>query len=244
MLVSSTTRKEVCLILIRQEMKDELGRRMKSYYEDPMRVMIPRGTYVVIRVDGRSFHHFTAGLPRPYCRRLADALDEAALALARQLPGACLGYGQSDEYSLLFTDFEAPMWFEGSLQKIVSVSASVFTAAFARAFPSQDPAAFDARLLVIARREEVKNYFVWRQLDATANSLNMLASAHYTHAELLGKSEREKHDLLHAKGLNWAKEPADFKRGRVVRRAEQGWVVDREPAIFTRDADYLEGLIP
>jgi tRNA(His) guanylyltransferase len=230
-------------------MKDELGQRMKTFYEDALRVSLPRQTYVVLRIDGKNFHTFTAKLPRPYCRPLADALDAAALHVGQQIPGFCFAYGQSDEYSLLFTDFATPMWFDGNVQKIVSVSASLFTGAFQHALvrdglDAPATAAFDARVLVIAQREEVKNYFLWRQLDATANSLNMLASAHYSHAELLGKSEREKHDLLHAKGVNWAKEPADFKRGRVVRREERAWVVDREPAIFQRAAAYLDGLVP
>jgi tRNA(His) guanylyltransferase len=230
-------------------MKDELGQRMKTYYEDPLRFSLPRRTYVVIRVDGKNFHTFTAKLPRPYCRPLADALDAAALHLAQQIPGACFGYGQSDEYSLLFTDFDTPMWFEGSVQKIVSVSASLFTAAFNAAFvrdglEAPPFASFDARVLAIAQRDEVKSYFVWRQLDATANSLNMLASAHYSHEELKGVTESGKHDLLHAKGINWAKEPADFKRGRALVRRDGRWLVDREPAIFPRDAGYLDPQIP
>jgi tRNA(His) 5'-end guanylyltransferase len=230
-------------------MKDELGARMKTFYEDPLRFSLPRQTYVVVRIDGKNFHTFTAKLPRPYCRPLADALDAAALHLVSQVPGACFAYGQSDEYSLLLTDFATPMWFDGSVQKIASVSASLFTGAFNAAFvrdglEAPPFAAFDARVLAVARRDEVKSYFVWRQLDASANSLNMLASAHYSHAELSGVSESGKHDLLHAKGVNWAKEPADFKRGRVVRRREGSWVVDREPAIFQRDATYLEELIP
>jgi tRNA(His) 5'-end guanylyltransferase len=161
--------------------------------------------------------------------------------------GCRFAYGQSDEYSFLLTDFEAeksPMWFDGNMQKITSVSASVFTAAFARAFPSPKLATFDCRILVIPQATEVEKYFVWRQLDASANSLNMLASAHYTHEELLGKSEADKHELLHSKGLNWAKEPADFKRGRAVRRDASGaWVVDREIPIFQRDVIYLRSLL-
>ena len=230
-------------------MKDELGQRIKTFYEDALRVALPRQTYVIIRIDGKNFHTFTAKLPRPYCRPLADALDAAALHVGQQIPGFRFAYGQSDEYSLLFTDFDTPMWFDGNVQKIVSVSASLFTGAFQHAFvrdglDAPPFAAFDARVLVVAQREEVKKYFLWRQLDASANSLNMLASAHYTHAELLGQSDQAKHDLLHAKGLNWAKEPADFKRGRVVRRADGGWTVDREPAIFQRDPGYLDALIP
>jgi tRNA(His) 5'-end guanylyltransferase len=133
------------------------------------------------------------------------------------------------------------MWFEGNVQKIVSVAASIFTTHFARNFAS---GTFDARVMVIPRRADVEQYFIWRQLDATANSLNMLASAHYTHDELLGKSMAEKHDLLHAKGINWSKAETSFKRGRVIRPAASGWEVDLEPPIFTREPEYLARLIP
>src|SRR5579862_1278116 len=189
-------------------MKDDLGRRLKRDYEDALRLFLPRRAYFAIRIDGRGFHHFTAGLERPYCRPLADALDQAALFLCQEMIGCRFGYGQSDEYSFLLTDFEkddAPLWFDGNVQKMVSVSASLFTAAFNRAFPSEKIAAFDARVMVITQRTEVENYFLWRQLDASANSLNMLASAHYSHAELLNKSNAEKHEMLHAKGVNWAR---------------------------------------
>lgn len=230
-------------------MKDDLGRRMKQDYEDALRLVLPRRTYVVIRIDGRGFHTFTRNLERPYSRPLADALDQAALALCHEMIGCRFAYGQSDEYSFLLTDFEkenAPLWFDGNLQKIVSVSASLFTAYFTRAFASDKIAAFDSRVLVISQRAEVEKYFLWRQLDASANSLNMLASAHYSHAELAGKSNAEKHEMLFAKGVNWAKQPADFKRGRAVRRSgpDQAWGVDPTIPVFNRDRSYLDALIP
>jgi tRNA(His) guanylyltransferase len=225
-------------------MKDELGQRMKRDYEDALRLYVPRRTHVVIRIDGRGFHHFTKKLERPYCRQLADALDEAAVRLSGQMIGCRFAYGQSDEYSFVLTDAEpddAALWFDGNVQKIVSVSASVFTAAFNKVFRGDEPGVFDSRVLVIAQRSEVQKYLLWRQLDASANSLNMLASAHFTHKELLGKSTAQKHDLLHTKGVNWAKQPADFKRGRaVVREPGGGWRVDREIPIFNREPRYLE----
>ena len=224
-------------------MKDELGRRMKRDYEDALRLYVPRRTHIVIRIDGRAFHQFTKSLERPYCRRLADALDQAALKLCGEMIGCLFAYGQSDEYSFVLTDIDPPdaaLWFDGNVQKIVSVSASIFTAAFNRAFESEEPAAFDSRLLVIAQRCEVEKYLLWRQLDASANSLNMLASAHFSHKELLGQSTSEKHELLHGKGINWAREPADFKRGRAVLREQGGgWRIDREIPIFNRDPEYL-----
>jgi tRNA(His) 5'-end guanylyltransferase len=228
-------------------MKDELGRRFKRDYEDAFRLHLPRHSYFIVRIDGRGFHAFTASLERPYCRALADAMDEAALRVCREMIGCRLAYGQSDEYSFLLTDNErndSPLWFDGNVQKMVSVSASLFTGAFNRAFAGADIAAFDSRVMVVPKRSEVEKYFQWRQSDAETNSFNMLASAHYSHEELLKKSTAEKHDLLRAKGVNWAKEPTDFKRGRMVYRGEPGWMVDREIPIFSRDTGYLAGLIP
>jgi tRNA(His) 5'-end guanylyltransferase len=227
-------------------MKDDLGRRMKQDYEDALRLFLPRRGYTIVRIDGRAFHTFTRDLERPYSRPLADAMDQAALALCQEMAGCRFAYGQSDEYSFLLTDFEradAPLWFDGNVQKIVSVAASLFTGAFNRCFsvPGKT-AAFDARVMVISQRSEVAQYFLWRQLDASANSLNMLASAHYSHAELLGKSTADKHEMLHAKGVNWAKQPADFKRGRAVRRSatDERWLIDLDIPIFNRDESFLE----
>lgn len=230
-------------------MKDDLGRRMKQDYEDALRLVVPRRSYVVIRIDGRGFHTFTKNLERPYSRQLAGALDSAALALCQEMIGGRFAYGQSDEYSFLLSDFEkenAPLWFDGNVQKMVSVSASLFTAHFNRAFAGDKIAAFDSRVLVISQRAEVAKYFLWRQMDASANSLNMLASSHYPHAELAGKSNAEKHEMLFAKGVNWAKQAADFKRGRVVRRAAggDGWETDLSIPVFNRDTAYLDALIP
>ncbi len=86
-------------------------------------------TYVIVRIDGRAFHSFTRELERPYSRKLADALDRAALVLCHEMIGCRFAYGQSDEYSFLLTDFEsedAKVWFDGNVQKIVSVAAKVY----------------------------------------------------------------------------------------------------------------------
>jgi tRNA(His) guanylyltransferase len=228
-------------------MKDDLGRRLKRDYEDALRLFLPRRTFVVIRIDGRGFHHFTRGLERPYCRPLADALDQAALMLCQEMIGCRFAYGQSDEYSFLLTDFEredSPLWFDGNIQKILSVSASIFTGAFNSIYGARQPAAFDSRVMVISQRPEVARYFLWRQLDASANSLNMLASAHFPHADLEKKSTTEKHEMLHSVGINWAKQSPDFKRGRVVKHTAKGWEIDLEIPVFNREKSYLDELIP
>lgn len=262
---------------------DPLGHRIKSNYEAPFRYRLPQRTYLLVRIDGRSFHTYTRNCAKPYDRNLAAALDEGALEVCRAVTGCQFAYGQSDEYSFLATDFqthESESWFNGNVQKIASVAASLFTSAFGRArwrqlsaenadaqaIESALAASFDARVFVIPSRSEVENYFVWRQQDASRNSVNMLASVHYPHEELQNANLAQRHELLHRAGVNWNDCPADQKRGRVVRRVgsdrevtyvhkrtgetvtqtvrDQQWEVDRDIPVFTRDRVFLGGLIP
>jgi tRNA(His) 5'-end guanylyltransferase len=254
-------------------MKDTLGDRIKSKFEDVFRISIPQRTYGIVRVDGKAFHTFTRGLEKPYCGDLSNAMDTAALTLAKEMMGCKLAYGQSDEYSFLFSDLdkdESEMWFSGNIQKIASVSASIFTAAFNNAWYTNQinnkVAWFDARVFVIPCRKDVEQYFHWRQVDATRNSLNMLASCHFSHKQLQGVDQATKHDMLWGKEINWNNMPIPFKRGRVIRREpnkrtvrythkktkqeivqeieEMAWMVDNKIPVFGKDKSYLEGLIP
>ena len=113
--------------------RDSLGDRMKANYEDRYRVMLPRRTYTIVRVDGEAFHTWTRGLHEPYDRLLMLCMDCVALVLCKEVAGAELAFVQSDEVSVLLTDFrkiETEAWFDGNLQKIGSVCASTATAAF------------------------------------------------------------------------------------------------------------------
>lgn len=259
---------------------DSLGTRMKAKYEDVFRHSIPQRTYAIIRIDGKAFHTFTKKLPRPYCAELSLAMDTAAGALCKEIMGAQFAYGQSDEYSFLFTDFqseESEMWFNGNIQKIVSVASSIFTAHFNEAWRditamselrklAPAVALFDARLFVIPSYTEVINYFVWRQNDATRNSLSMFAQSFFSAKELHGKNGQAKHDMLHGIGQNWNNCSTEFKRGRVIQRvestrqvtfthkatkqqitrevSESAWARNLEIPIFTKDHSFLGALIP
>jgi tRNA(His) guanylyltransferase len=248
---------------------DAIGDRMKRY-EAATRTCLPPRTYTIIRVDGKAFHTYTRGMEKPYSRTLMDSMDAAAKALCKQAMGCRFAYGQSDEYSFLLTDFEryeSEPWFGGGVQKIASIAASMFTAHFNQAMaPFPALAVFDARVFTVPSRAEVENYFIWRQQDAERNSLNMLASCHYSHKQLHGKTGPQRHDMLHDKGVNWNNFPADFKRGRVMRKqqgerevvwthkktqqehreviTESFWAVDSEIPVFTRDREFLRGMIP
>lgn len=233
-------------------MKDALGDRMKRQYEDRTRVLLPRRTYTIIRVDGKAFHTFTHHCDKPYDVKLVAAMNEAALALCAGAQGARLAYVQSDEISVLLTDFDKPKteaWFDGNLQKIVSVSASIATAAF-NAWNSDwdvtSKAHFDARAFTIPDPVEVENYFIWRQQDAVRNSIQSTAQSLFSHQRLQGLNSNQLQELMFAEtGLNWNDLPTEQKRGRVVRRDLAGtWEVDVNPATFTQDRRYLQLEMP
>jgi len=114
-------------------MRDDLGKRMKTQYELRTRTWLPRRTYTIIRLDGKAFHTFTRGMERPYDERFMNAMDYTAMHLCLEIQGAQMAYVQSDEISILLTDFDkitTDAWFDGQVQKMVSVSASMATAKF------------------------------------------------------------------------------------------------------------------
>jgi tRNA(His) 5'-end guanylyltransferase len=168
-----------------------------------------------------------------------EDMDTAARALCENITGAQLAYVQSDEISILLTDFGSPQteaWFNGSVQKLASLSASLTTAHFnaARGRRTLPPeailACFDSRAFTIPDRTEVENYFHWRQQDAARNSVSMTAQAHFPHERLQGKSTNEMQEMLWSeKGVNWNDLPGGFKRGRCIVRRR-----------ITKDAEYQD----
>jgi tRNA(His) guanylyltransferase len=111
---------------------DSLGDRMKSY-EDAYRTKLPIRMPVIMRIDGRAFHTYTTGCRRPVDKGLVDCMNDTAIALCEEVQGCKLAYVQSDEISLLLTNYETvdtQSWFENNLQKMVSISAAVASVTF------------------------------------------------------------------------------------------------------------------
>ncbi len=189
----------------------DLGDRMKAY-ESCAQVMLPRRMPLIIRVDGRAFHTFTRHLRRPFDPNLMDAMVRAAVAVAEDVQGFELGYVQSDEASFFLQDYalvDTEPWFGKDLQKIVSLSASIMSIAFSRAFGAD--AHFDSRAFVLPEAE-VANYFLWRAKDWERNSLSMLAQAHFSAKQLHGKKRADMHEMLHGIGVNWTTDLSERER--------------------------------
>lgn len=230
-------------------MKDSIGDRMKDYYENRTRYFLPRRTHTIIRIDGKAFHTFTRGMAKPFDDELITNMDATAISLCNEIQGCKFAYIQSDEISLLLTDFDnlqTSALFDGNVQKIASVSASMATGFFNCKSPWDRIAFFDARVFTIPEREEVINYFIWRQQDATRNSIFSAAQTYYSHRQLEGKNTNDMQAMLLEKGINWNDYPVGCKRGRMVVKVEGDrsyWTVDMPP-IFTQDREYLNNRIP
>ena len=97
-------------------------------YEDASRVYLPGRLPLIIRLDGKAFHTWTKGLPRPYCASLIEAMNQVAKHLCNQVQNTVMAYTQSDEISLLLVDYKdikTTSWFDSNLQKMVSVAAGI-----------------------------------------------------------------------------------------------------------------------
>lgn len=194
-----------------KQSKDSLGDRMKKY-EGVSRSSLLSRTPVIVRVDGRAFHTYTRGMEKPYDRSLQDAMAYAAFNVAKEMAGFKIGYTQSDEVSFLLTDWdnvETKPWFDNDQQKIASIAASLMTAHFNQYMGTlgvKKIGAFDGRVFNLPMGPEIVNYFLWRAKDWERNSLSMFARTYYSSKELHGKKKQDMHDMLHAKGKNWAKD--------------------------------------
>lgn len=275
--------------------KTTLGDRMKNNYENITRYYLTRRMPVIIRVDGRSFHTFTKGFKKPFDDVLVKTMQDTMKYLCENIQGCVLGYTQSDEISLILTDYAeltTDAWFGNNLQKMCSVSASMTTLTFNKAFndnivkyidnnPDADcgvtkdlteyikilinarikGAMFDSRVFTIPK-EEVCNYFIWRQQDSTRNSIQSVGQANFSQRELNGKSCNDIQDMLMMqKSINWNNYATTLKRGSccikiddsITKYDEVGnicdyipiskWVIDNEIPIFTQDRNYVEKLI-
>jgi tRNA(His) 5'-end guanylyltransferase len=244
--------------------KDTLGDRMKKYEKTTQSSLLGRSA-TIIRLDGKAFHTYTRKINKendpsmindPFSEKLHTAMCLTMEALGSQIQNAKFGYTQSDEISILLCDWDkltTDPWYGGNIQKTVSVSAAIATANFnfhiGQLFPDipytpANFALFDSRVFNVPM-SEVANYFVWRQQDATRNSINMLGQHHFSHNQLHKKNTSQVQDMLMLeKCVNWNNLHTWKKRGSCYTtrlggdRQTKG--IERNIPIFTQDRDYIE----
>lgn len=117
--------------------RDDLGTRMKTFYEGIPKTRLMRRCPVAIRIDGKAFHTFTRGFNKPFDEVLIEAMQETMKYLCENIQGCVLGYTQSDEITLILVDYNklnSSAWFDYEVQKMCSIAASMATMAFNRFF--------------------------------------------------------------------------------------------------------------
>ena len=253
--------------------KDDLGKRMKEFYENVSKINLVRRMPVAIRLDGKAFHTFTKGFKKPFDEVLIQAMQKTMKYLCENIQGCVIGYTQSDEITLILVDYKkliSSAWFDNEVQKICSISASMATLEFNRRFSNciltylqtnnsdrkygdtlikaiNKGALFDSRVFNIPK-EEVCNLLYWRQLDAIRNSIQMLGQSEFSHKELHNKSCNDIQDMLMIqKNINWNNLETTKKRGscciRNKNEDKHGWIIDNEIPIFSENRSYVEDLI-
>lgn len=120
--------------------RDDLGTRMKTFYENIPKTRLMRRVPVAIRLDGKAFHTFTRGFQKPFDFVLMDAMQQTMKYLCENIQGCVFGYNQSDEITLILVDYQkftSSAWFDYEVQKICSISASMATMAFNKFFAQE-----------------------------------------------------------------------------------------------------------
>ncbi|MFA5397977.1 MAG: tRNA(His) guanylyltransferase Thg1 family protein [Methanogenium sp.] len=231
--------------------KISINTRMKTYYENQTKFFLLRRTPVIIRLDGKCFHSLTKNCEKPFDENFRKAMVSTSLKLCESIQNVKLAYSASDEISLLLVDYnnlDTCQWFDGEIQKIVSISASIAGVEFTKIFGKEGH--FDSRTFNIPR-EEVCNYFIARQQDAIRNSIQAVAQSQFSHKtlhKLNTKQLREK--LLKEKQVDWNDIPEYYKKGFALYYKTNdedvklsNWIIDIQIPKFNEEREYVERFI-
>lgn len=232
---------------------DDLGDRQK-WFENLANPKLIRKLPVMARLDGRAFHTFTKGFKRPFDPRLTLAMQTTMSSFMEPF-GPTLGYTQSDEITLCWlpenNTFEKPFQFDGNVRKLTSLLAAHASVTFnevLKGLPGFEGetfrALFDCRVWNVPDLETAADNFKWREMDATKNSVSMLASSLYSEKELNGKSTKQRIAMIEEKGQSWADLAPCYKRGSYVKRASVLKSLTKEELERIPEKYWPEGPVP
>lgn len=248
--------------------KTTLGDRMKDY-EMAYDLSMPKKLPVIIRCDGKGFSRFTklVQAEKPFDQSFSNAMKMAMLNTAQQIEGCVFGYTQSDEITYILRNDqseESEPWFGNRIQKVLSVVASMTSVHFAAQTSGLPSAYFDARVFVVPNIQEALNCLVWRQNDATKNSIS--AACYYEVGKKVGKktarkmmhglNQKQQQELLFKEtNINWNNYPNKYKRGVACYKVKSvlningeeversNWFVNEDLPVFAKDQEFLKSII-
>lgn len=217
--------------------------RMRRY-EDSSRIYLTPRMPVIIRVDGNAFHTLTKKMysTKGYKEEFSKVMQQVtAHLMGSGIQGAVLAYCQSDEISILLVDYEqlnTEAWFDYNINKLNSITAARAASKFTQL--TGKLCAFDARAFNIPR-EDVVNYFISRQMDATRNAIQLAACENFSHNYMQNKNCNQLQAILFLeRGINFNNYPAYRKRGFVYTNR---FNLDLDIPVFTQDRNYIERFV-
>ncbi|MCR4799334.1 MAG: hypothetical protein K5860_02385 [Bacteroidales bacterium] len=199
---------------------DLFDKKMRMFEESLDQTIVPE-TYMVARIDGRSFTKLTkvkCDFEAPFDVRFRDMMVETLKHLMDCGFRVVYGYTQSDEISLLFHKDETA--FSRKVRKYNSLLSGTASACFSMQLGKLG--VFDCRMIPLPNMDLVRDYFLWRQEDANRNALNshcywMLrkqgVKPSAAQSQISKKSTAYKNELLFANGVNYNNLPLWQKRG-------------------------------
>lgn len=218
----------------------DIGIRMKQY-ESVTEQKLTRRVPVILRIDGRAFHTITRKrFGKNFSMEFAEQMMKTAQVVMKDIQGCDFCYSQSDEISFLLTDYKTIRtsgWFDYDIRKLISISASLASAVFSQLYGRN--VCFDSRCFSLPQ-DEVCNYFIWRQIDATRNAIQMAGREYFSHKQLHLKTGNMIQELLfQEKQINFNDYPIVRKRGFAICKDD----VDLKIPIFTQDRHYIEKFV-
>ena len=219
---------------------DKLGDEIKGY-EKAYDHTLPANEPVIVRLDGHSFHNFTASMDfqTPFDESFKCMMYDAATAVLR-FCGSSIAYIQSDEITILMmngANERSTPFFNNRVQKLCSLLASVCSVALNRdiemasSHSNETPntllngaAYFDCRCFTVPR-DRVVDVFEWRQRDAIKNAINSIIywkeremmSGKRVQRNLDGIPTSEKERILREKyNISISDYPVHFIRGACI----------------------------
>lgn len=193
----------------------------RNFTPDQMIPSLP----TIIRLDGNNFHNYAKGLDKPFDMGLTNLMIETTKHLVKET-NAIIGYTQSDEITLVLysADRDTPIYHDGKKQKILSKLTGVCVNFFNENRPKYLPeheriANFDCRIYQVPSLIDACAQLLWRENDATKNSISMLAQANFSHKELQNLNGHQmKTKLREEKNIEWDNLESKYKKGTYVQR--------------------------